>query len=53
MTYVYWYQVARSFGHMKTLNAVVMKRLEEKSRGVGIVAEYVTVHVCINIITLT
>ena len=40
MTHIY--QVARSFGHMKTLDVVVMKRLEEKSRSAGIVAEYVT-----------
>lgn len=31
-------QVARVFGQSKELNATVMKRLREKSRGSGIVA---------------
>ena len=37
----YTIQVARCLGQMKILNLDVMKRLKEKSRSIGIVAQYV------------
>lgn len=42
----YTIQVARCLGQMKRLNLDVMKRLEEKSRGIGIVAQYVACCTC-------